>query len=75
MFNDPQNKFVSITYTTKFGDITWKDSYRIFPVSLDKLCYVFKVNGKLSKYNENYNTLNVFKDGFKNLKIIVYKIV
>jgi hypothetical protein len=58
---DDKNKFILITlkldnnYTIKF-----KDSYRIFPVSLESLCKVFQVEGKISKYNVLFNNINLF---------------
>ena len=57
---DHQNKFIRIVWKSDYGDIVWKDSYRIFPVNLDKLCDVFDVKGKLSKYNPRFNNLDIF---------------
>jgi hypothetical protein len=37
----------------------WKDSFRIFPVSLNDLCSNFHVQGKLSKYNIHFNNIRV----------------
>jgi hypothetical protein len=42
------------------NSIVWKDSYRIFPVSLNELCKVFNVEGKLSTYKLDYNNLDLF---------------
>lgn len=42
--------------------ICWKDSYRIFSVSLDKLCESLKISGKTSKYESKYNNIDLFKD-------------
>ena len=57
---DQHNKFVSITLSfavksnssnfPKVKSIIFKDSYRIFPVSLNELCSLFEVEGKLKKY-------------------------
>ena len=47
--------------------IEFKDSCRLFPVSLDLLCKVFKVEGKASKYNPLYNDVNLF-DNLELLK-------
>ena len=57
---DQHNKFVSITLSfsekssssnfPKIKSIIFKDSYRIFPVSLNDLCSLFEVEGKLKKY-------------------------
>jgi hypothetical protein len=51
-----------------------RDSYRIFPVSLDDLCKVFDVEGKVSKYNPEFNNLNLLSsrqllDEFKDYSI------
>lgn len=40
----------------------FKDSYRIFPISLDKLCKNFNVVGKLTPYNPLFNKISVLKD-------------
>lgn len=54
---DKQNKFIYISYKNK---IVFKDSFRIFPVSLNELCKIFNVDGKINKYNELYNNANIF---------------
>jgi hypothetical protein len=46
---DNQNKFIQIKINKNNTIITWKDSYRVFPVSLDNLCKVFKVSRKIIK--------------------------
>lgn len=42
---DNKNNFISINYTYKkegkLNTITWKDSFRLFPVSLNQLCKTF----------------------------------
>jgi DNA polymerase type B, organellar and viral len=55
---DKQNKFISI----KYKRITFKDSYRVFPVSLENLCKITNTKGKISKYNPLYNDIGFFKD-------------
>jgi DNA polymerase type B, organellar and viral len=57
---DNDNKFITINLNLENRSITWLDSYRIFPVSLNDLCKVFEVEGKLSSYSEEYNNLNIF---------------
>jgi hypothetical protein len=60
---DDKNKFIKISLKLdKDTIITWKDSYRIFPVSLDDLCKVFNVSGKTSKYDNRFNNINIFKN-------------
>ena len=44
---DNQNKFIQIEINKNNSKIFWKDSYRVFPVSLDNLCKVFKVPRKI----------------------------
>jgi len=59
---DDQNKFVCLQIQVSDKDvITFKDSFRIFPVSLDNLCKSFEVEGKISKYNPEYNNIDIFK--------------
>jgi hypothetical protein len=58
LINDDK-EFISINLNTEQGLITFKDSYRIFPVSLNKLCDVFHVPGKISKYKKEYNQLDI----------------
>jgi hypothetical protein len=67
---DKDNKFISIdyvyTYKTEDMDkpggvtLTWKDSYRIFPNSLEGLCKQFNVEGKVSKYDKEFNNISMF---------------
>jgi hypothetical protein len=60
---DESNAFISIT-TSAIGNclIEWKDSLRIFPSSLDKVCKMFGVEGKLTPYNTKFSNLNLFKN-------------
>ena len=44
---------------------TFLDSYRLFNVSLDTLCKMFKVPGKLSKYDTSWNNISLFDDHVK----------
>jgi hypothetical protein len=69
---DDQNEFISITYKGYKNTITWKDSYRIFPVSLNQLCKIFQCEGKLSKYDDSYNDLSLFHDYNKLHEFIKY---
>ena len=59
---DDSNTFISISCNV-FGElIEWKDSLRIFPMSLDKLSKMFGVLGKLTSYNPNFNNLELFNN-------------
>jgi len=72
---DNQNKFITINIKLdKFKNIKWLDSNRIFPLSLDNLCKMFKVEGKVSKYNQEFNNMTLFDnvillDEFKTYSI------
>lgn len=59
---DDQNDFITIT--VKIGDfkLIFKDSYRIFPVSLNELCKVFNVEGKLCEYNDDWSNMRVLEN-------------
>lgn len=54
---DDKNKFIQISLN---NEIFWRDSFRIFPVSLNELCKNFGVDGKLSKYRPEFNDLSLF---------------
>ncbi len=56
---DESNSFISISHKDS-PVIEWKDSLRIFPISLDKLCKVFGVDGKLIPYNTSFNSIDLF---------------
>jgi DNA polymerase type B, organellar and viral len=60
---DNQHKFITISAPLKDVKIVMRDSKRIFPVSLQELCEVFKVKGKFSKYNSEFNKLSILKPG------------
>ena len=61
---DNKNNFISIYYTFKkdgkISTISWKDSFRLFPISLDQLCNIFEVEGKTSQYNSSFNDISLF---------------
>jgi DNA polymerase type B, organellar and viral len=71
---DQHNKFITISYKysmeidklDKQGNkkektcyLKFKDSYRIFPLSLDNLCKVFNVAGKLGVYRPEFNNISI----------------
>jgi hypothetical protein len=63
---DESNSFISVKLLSgnKTGLIfEWKDSLRIFPMSLDKLCALFGVQGKLIAYNPKFNDISLFDKG------------
>lgn len=59
---DESNSFISISYNALGELIEWKDSLRIFPMSLDKLCTMFDVEGKSTAYNPKFNNLELFNN-------------
>jgi hypothetical protein len=59
---DESNSFISIKYKTKDIVFEWKDSLRIFPMSLDNLCKLFGVQGKVTSYNPKFNDISLFNN-------------
>lgn len=57
-----------------FDIYNWKflDSYRLFPVSLDGLAKVFNVQGKISKYNLEWNDIKFFDNSELLKAFIIY---
>jgi hypothetical protein len=47
---DKDNKFIQIVANIAGSKYTFKDSMRIFDVSLQQFCVAFNVEGKLSQY-------------------------
>jgi hypothetical protein len=58
---DESNTFISILVNHGF-QFEWKDSLRIFPTSLDKLCQMFAVEGKNIKYNPKFRNIKFLND-------------
>ena len=56
---DDTNTFISIK-NNGVPLIEWKDSLRIFPISLDKLCKMFLVEGKVMPYSKHFNNIDLF---------------
>lgn len=69
---DQHHKFIVIESEIKGINFIWKDSYRIFPVSLNALCKNFNQLGKTNEYNPIFNTLDFFLENnielFKEFK-------
>jgi hypothetical protein len=57
---DPSNSFVLLSVNLGKIEVTFLDSMRLFPVSLDNLCKTFNVEGKISKYQPEYNEVALF---------------
>lgn len=59
---DAQNKFILIKANLGVITLEFKDSYRMFPVKLTELCKIYKVEGKLGEYKQEYNNLTILDD-------------
>jgi hypothetical protein len=57
---DDSNTFISISCNALGELIEFKDSLRIFPMSLNNLCEMFAVEGKLTSYNSMFTKLEFF---------------
>jgi hypothetical protein len=60
---DSHNKFIQISLEINKLKIVFKDSYRIFPVSLKDLCKILSLKGKTSVYKEEFHNISLFKKG------------
>jgi len=58
---DDLQRFISIDIAWKESKFIFKDSIRIFPISLQELCKTFEVEGKLFPYNPEFNKISLFK--------------
>ena len=58
---DESGKYILIKVTLDGVSFSFKDSLRLFPVSLNDLCKVFNVPGKLAQYKIEWNNPNTFK--------------
>jgi hypothetical protein len=59
---DELHRFISIDITWKNTHCIFKDSLRVFPVSLEELTKIFGVDGKLHPYNILFNNISLFKN-------------
>jgi hypothetical protein len=64
---DNQNKFIQITLERQKLKIVFKDSYRIFPVSLKDLCIIWNIRGKTSIYKPEYHNITLFNKEIEKL--------
>lgn len=69
---DELHRFISIDITWKDSKFIFKDSLRIFPVSLQELCSLFGVEGKLHNYNPLFNKISLFENKELLNKFIEY---
>src|SRR6266702_2165714 len=56
------HRFIGIDIILKDTKFVFKDSLRVFPVSLQELTKVFEVEGKLYSYNPEFNKISLFED-------------
>lgn len=59
---DNQNKFIQITLEIDKLKITFKDSYRIYPVSLTELCNILYIPGKFCSYKPEFHEISLFEN-------------
>ena len=59
---DDANRFICISLKLENYEYVFKDSYRIFPCSLDELCNIFSVQGKIGSYRSEFNSFELFSD-------------
>nr|WLF85167.1 hypothetical protein [Amanita phalloides] len=59
---DDLHRFISIGITWKGNKFIFKDSLRLFPISLKELTKIFEVEGKLHPYNPLFNKLSLFNN-------------
>lgn len=59
---DDKHKFIGIEAIINNQKFIWKDSYRLFPLSLEQLCKMFNVTGKFGKYNLLFNKIDLFNN-------------
>ena len=58
-----ENEFIEISAKIDQFKFIWKDSFRIFNVSLKELCEIFNSdNKKLHPYKPEYNNINLFNN-------------
>ena len=58
-----ENEFIEISAKIDKFKLIWKDSFRIFNVSLKELCEIFNTNTKkLHPYKSEYNNMNLFNN-------------
>lgn len=71
---DKQNQFIQITAKNKQFKFIWKDSYRIFNISLNEYCQTFDVQGKINPYKKEYNNISLFENQILLDEFIQYAI-
>lgn len=64
---DDFHRFINIEIFWKDSKFIFKDSLRIFPISLQELCSLFAIEGKLHPYNPQFNKQSLFDPENKNL--------
>ena len=61
---DKEHKFIMITAKVNKVRLVFKDSKRLFNVSLEDLCQNFQVPGKISKYNKDWQDIRLITSNY-----------
>ena len=69
---DDSKSIISITVKINGKTLVFLDSLRIFPVSLDNLCKVFNVPGKIEGYKKEWNNASILDNKELLNELIVY---
>jgi hypothetical protein len=69
---DDKHKFIGIEAIINNQKFIWKDSYRLFPLSLEELCKMFNITGKFGKYNLLFNKIDLFNNSELLTQFIEY---
>ena len=59
---DDNNRFICVSVKLSKVEVTFKDSLRIFPCSLEELANIFSIEGKLGCYKPEYNSIDLFNN-------------
>nr|YP_009710713.1 DNA polymerase type B [Amanita phalloides]QFZ98662.1 DNA polymerase type B [Amanita phalloides] len=69
---DDLHRIISIGINWKGNKFNFKDSLRLFPLTLSEFTKIFEVEGKLNPYNPLFNKLSLFKDNLLLNQFINY---
>lgn len=69
---DDLHRFVGIDLIWKDTKFIFKDSMRIFPISLQELTNIFEVEGKLFSYKPEFNQISLFENQELLKQFILY---
>lgn len=69
---DKDNKFIEIKIKNDNFHFIFKDSMRIFPVSLSDLCKSMFIKGKTSDYDKIWQSFSLFRNKLELYKFYKY---